>query len=449
MCVDSHRLIAGPLHGETIVDFDTNRADASQWIELGLDRYVGHRVALEFTPAKDSTLEVYVVLQSATEATRQAWDEQSNRTAEHVRDFATEAYKILGQDSQDWAADWADQRAQLRTQVTRRSRTAIAMFDGSGEDDHILIRGNSSKPGNIEPRHFLTAISGDAPLSISGGSGRHELAEAIVAETNPLTYRVIVNRIWHHLMGRGIVPTTDDFGVLGQSPTHPELLDHLATTFISDGKSIKRSIRRIVLSSAYAMSSMPNPQALATDPTNQLWHHRPPRRLEGEAIRDSLLMISGRMNQSMFGSSVPVHLTDFMDGRGRPSTSGPRDGDGRRSIYTAVRRNFLPSFMLAFDTPTPSSTMGRRNVSNVPAQALILMNDPLVVELTAEWANRVISTDRSTSDRITAMYRAAFARVPTQSEQSVASEFIGDHPDASQRWADLCMRWSTQKSSSF
>ena len=136
------------------------------------------------------------------------------------------------------------------------------------------------------------------------------------------------------------------------------------------------------------MSSHANQRAKQLDPNNLLWHHRPPRRLQGEAIRDSLLTLSGRLDTTAFGPPVPIHLTSFMNGRGRPKKSGSLDGDGRRSIYISVRRNFLSPFMLAFDTPTPFSSMGRRNVSNVPAQPLILLNDPLVVELADDWSKQ-------------------------------------------------------------
>ncbi|MGB7323379.1 MAG: PSD1 and planctomycete cytochrome C domain-containing protein [Rubripirellula sp.] len=439
-CVDSHRLVAGPLHGETIADFDTTTQGRSQWVELNLARYIGHRIELEFTPAKDAAVEVSVVMMGATDdmrKQRKQWEQHAEKVSATVAQFAKSANEVLQQDTQELIGSWADQRAQLQARVKVKSQTAMSMMDGTGEDDHVLIRGNSSKPGDVEPRHFLTAIAGDQPMEIASGSGRRELADAINAADNPLTSRVIVNRIWHHLMGRGIVPTTDDFGVLGQPPTHPELLDHLATTFDDDGKSIKRAIRRIVLSSTYAMSSEADPKAIEADPNNLNWHHRPPRRLEGESIRDALLAISGQLDPKPFGSPVPIYLTSFMDGRGRPGESGPMDGDRRRSIYIAVRRNFLPPFMLAFDTPTPFSTMGRRTVSNVPAQALILMNDPLVVELTTKWAESVMARHDSTGDRIAELYQSAFARQPTDAEQQIAAQFIGDEHDQPQRWNDL------------
>jgi Protein of unknown function (DUF1553)/Protein of unknown function (DUF1549)/Planctomycete cytochrome C len=344
---------------------------------------------------------------------------------------------------------WQLEREQLAAQIERKSRVAPAMLDGTGEDDHILIRGNSSKPGEVEPRHFLTAISGNSPMQIKRGSGRLELAEQINDPANPLTSRVIVNRIWHHLMGRGIVPTVDDFGYLGQRPTHPELLDHLATRFNADGRSIKRMIKYIVLSRTYQLSSHASPGAVETDPNNLLWHHQPPRRLEGEVIRDSLLALSGRLDRNAFGPPVPIHLTTFMDGRGRPENSGPLDGDGRRSIYIAVRRNFLSPFMLTFDTPVPFSSMGRRNVSNVPAQALILLNDPLVVDLSHKWGERALKCvpgvgTKSVTERIQWMYLSAFGRHPTTQESEAAVAFLQTQAtkqkvttEAPELWASL------------
>jgi hypothetical protein len=225
-------------------------------------------------------------------------------------------------------------------------------------------------------------------------------------------------------MGRGIVPTTDDFGVLGQRPTHPELLDYLATEFASDGQSLKRLIRRLVLTRTYRIGSRMDPRAVENDPKNLLHAYRPPSRLEGEAIRDSLLALSGSLDATLFGESVPVHLTPFMDGRGRPNQNGPLDGNGRRSIYTEVRRNFLSPFMLTFDTPNPFSTMGRRNVSNVPAQSLILMNDPFVVQQATHWSVRAMAYSTDPQTRIAWMIQSAFARPATAGEIEAAEQFL-------------------------
>jgi hypothetical protein len=286
-------------------------------------------------------------------------------------------------------------------------------------------------------------------LAIKTGSGRLELAELMTdPNVTPLISRVYVNRVWHHLFGRGIVASVDNFGVLGEAPTHPELLDYLAHQFTSPGMSAaipggkegmawstKKLIRALILTRAYQMSSAPDAKADDADPGNLLLHRMRIRRLEGEAIRDSILKVSGRLNGTMFGPSVPVNLTPFQEGRGRPA-SGPLDGDGRRSVYLAVRRNFLSSFLLAFDTPSPFSTVGRRTVSNVPAQALILMNDPFVHNQAEVWAKRVSAEKGSVEDRVRGMYVDAFARPPTPAELQACQAFLGATPDV-RRWADL------------
>ena len=300
-CVDSHRLVAGPLHQQTVVRFK----EGQRWVRLNLDRYVGHRVHLEFIPEANQQIAVRMAVQGLSKDELASFEKRIHENEIQYREYAKTAEAILNNDTQNSGtqtktdlsahnivASWKGEREQLASRIVRTSRLALSMMDGTGEDDRILIRGNSAKPGQIEPRHFLTAISGDKPLAIRKGSGRLQLAELVNDPTNPLTSRVIVNRIWHHLMGRGIVPTTDDFGFLGQRPTHPRLLDHLATRFLQEGRSIKSMIKYIVLSRTYQMSSHANQKAQELDPSNLLWHHCPPKRLQGEAIRDSLLTLS-------------------------------------------------------------------------------------------------------------------------------------------------------------
>jgi hypothetical protein len=258
---------------------------------------------------------------------------------------------------------------------------------------------------------------------------------------NTFIARVIVNRVWQHLFGRGIVASVDNFGVLGESPSHPELLDYLAEQFIHEGWSIKRLIRSLTLSSTYRMSARAESAADGADPENLLLHRMPVRRLEGEVIRDAILAVSARLNEQAYGSPVPVYLTQHQDGRGRPE-NGPLDGNGRRSIYLAVHRNFISSFLLAFDTPIPFSTVGRRTVSNVPAQALILMNDPFVHEQAAAWAQSICSKPASAEERITRMYVTAFARQPTDGELSNCRAFLAEQahsngPDQIYAWKAL------------
>jgi Protein of unknown function (DUF1553) len=232
--------------------------------------------------------------------------------------------------------------------------------------------------------------------------------------------------------------------VMGREPTHPELLDYLATRFVASGWSIKAMHRLIVTSRAYRMSSQLDPEADRLDPSNELWHRRDVRRLEAEAIRDAILSVSGRLDPTLFGPSIAPHLTSFMEGRGRPSQFGPLDGAGRRSLYLNVRRNFLNPMLLAFDLPTPASTMGRRNVSNVPAQALTLMNDPFLVEQAKTWANKIRKDPTiPASESVDRMYREAFGRPPGVDEKTAALGFLDEQskaygkPDDPRAWADL------------
>ena len=310
---------------------------------------------------------------------------------------------------------------------------ALAIADGSAEDAHVLIRGSTRNPGAVVSRRFLEVIAGPVQPAPTEGSGRLELARRMVEHGQPLLARVLVNRVWKHHFGEGIVRTPDDFGVMGRAPTHPELLDHLAARFIAGGWSIKALHRLCVLSSTYRMQSEPADPVAAhrLDPNNEALHRMSLRRLEAEAIRDALLAVSGRLDPTLYGPSVAPYLTPFMDGRGRPAASGPLDGDGRRSLYLNVRRNFLNPMFLAFDFPSPASPMGRRNVSNVPAQALTLMNDPFVVGQARLWADRLLAEDRegagrSPQDRLARLYEAALGRPPSAQETAAGVAFLAE-----------------------
>jgi hypothetical protein len=259
------------------------------------------------------------------------------------------------------------------------------------------------------------------------------------------------------------VRSPDDFGLQGQPPTHPELLDWLASEFLQTW-SIKRIHRPMVLSTAYRQSSnselgirnaeskirifgvsiprseFRNPHLL--DPQNKLLHRQNVRRLEAEAIRDAMLAVSGRLDRKLEGPSVLPHLNENQEGRGKP-TSGPLDGNGRRSIYLAVRRNFLNPMFTAFDYPTPFTTIGRRTVSNVPAQALVMLNNPFVMQQAELWAKQVLATGSTTEERVGAMYGAAFGRSPSKDELVAAVSFVTvqakEHgkPDHPRAWTDL------------
>jgi hypothetical protein len=269
----------------------------------------------------------------------------------------------------------------------------------------------------------MTALDNGRPLQNPETSGRLELAERVLSEDNPFPARVAVNRVWQQLFGRGLVASSDNFGVLGEVPSHPELLDALADEFRRDGWSVKRLIRRLMLTRAYAMSSARNQRAEEQDPLNLLLHRANVRRLESETIRDAMLSISGRLDLAQFGPPVPVFLTPFMQGRGRPGQSGPVDGGGRRSIYQAVNRNFLNPFMITFDTPQPATAVARRSRSNVPAQALIMLNSEFVHDQSAVWARRLIATTPPDSVVDTA-WQQAFGRSPEAVETESVTAWL-------------------------
>ncbi len=490
--VNSHLMVHGPLHAALLKEWKGEGTDW-HWVDQPLTDYVGHRLHVEFSPVAEGDFAVAMVVQTNDGPPRPEGGNQLVRAACEgqgvisLETLATALQQLFGDicgrisngsigagpdaSARAELADWLVRRidlfcppdsperirlaescqgfiskqSQLAARIQPDSHTAPAMFDGSGVDEFVLVRGQAKNPGAQVPRRFLEAIAGPQQPVITQGSGRLELARQIVDPANPLTARVIVNRLWYHLIGRGIVPTVDNFGVLGESPSNRELLDYLTTEFThSENWSIKKAIREIVLSRTYQMSSRPDDAAAElADPQNLLVHRMNLRRLEGEAIRDEILSVSGRMNARIGGPSVPVHLTAFMDGRGRPGRDGPLDGDGRRSIYGEVRRNFLSPMMLAFDTPIPFNSMGRRNVSNVPAQALILMNDPFVVEQAKSWAHS-LPADLGIGERITRMYLTAFSRPPTDAEIADGAAFLKDQcalygcQDADERvWADL------------
>ncbi|MCR9199870.1 MAG: PSD1 and planctomycete cytochrome C domain-containing protein [Planctomycetaceae bacterium] len=315
----------------------------------------------------------------------------------------------------------------------------IALTEGTPEDEFVFIRGNHKNRGPVAPRNILTALQNPDAAAFQG-SGRLQLTEQLFAESNPLPARVAVNRIWHHLFGRGIVESTDNFGALGKTPTHPLLLDHLATQFRKDGWSVKRMIRSLVLSRTYRMSGQRTAQADAKDPTNRLFHRAAVRRLTGEAVRDAVLKVSGRLDSTMYGAPVPVKLTRFMQGRGRPRTDGPLDGNGRRSIYIAVNRNFLSPFMLAFDVPAPVSTTGRRTVSNVPAQALIMLNNEFINQQARRWAEQLLqhTSPQKPQDVASRAWFELLGRPANDEELALLTQYLGDQPVTTEALTEVC-----------
>jgi hypothetical protein len=316
----------------------------------------------------------------------------------------------------------------VSTEKCPETLITLAPFDDNTGNTRIHIRGDHKHLGDEVPRRFLTVIAGDAQAPIGpNSSGRLELAERTVNDSNPFFARVMVNRIWQSHFGRGIVATPDNFGLTGEPPTHLELLDWLAEEFRDSGYSIKHMHRLMVLTSAYQQSSLASAEAKEEDPSNKLLSHMPIRRLEAEEVRDALLAVAGTLDEKLYGPSIPVFVSPFMDGdrRSRPA-SGPLDSAGRRSVYINIRRNFLPDSLTVWDYPAPISTIGRRNSSLVPAQALFLMNNELAAHEAQLWASRIESIS-DPQKQITQMYTEAYARPPETGELAAAQKFLAGH----------------------
>ncbi len=243
----------------------------------------------------------------------------------------------------------------------------------SAVQPHVLVRGNPGNPGVAVPRQFLEVLSGEGRKPFAKGSGRLELARAIASKDNPLTARVMVNRIWQHHFGAGLVRTPGDFGLRGDPPSHPELLDWLATTFVESGWSVKKMHRLILLSAAYRQSSDDHVQAAAIDPENVLLWRMNRSRLEFEPLRDSLLAIAGRLDPRLGGLPVDITQAPFPP---------------RRSIYGFIDRQNLPGLFRSFDLASPDTATPKRHATTVPQQALFLMNSPFVIEQARAFAAR-------------------------------------------------------------
>jgi hypothetical protein len=293
-------------------------------------------------------------------------------------------------------------------------------------DAKIFLRGNHSKPGSDVPRGVPKAIAGATPFEIREGSGRRELAGWLTDPANPLTARVLVNRVWQHHFGVGLVSTSANLGALGERPSHPELLDYLAARFIASGWSIKSLHRLIMLSQVYQQTSAADPAGLGADPENRLLWRANRRRLESEALRDSLFAVAGRLDLAPSGPP-------FTDG------STPR-----RSLYLLTSRTGAKSaeFGPLFDAPDCSGIVERRTESIVAPQALFLMNDPLVSELAGALARRIereVPGD-SVRDRISRLYELALGRLPVAEEIDVGLGFVtgGSAAAVANAWTGYC-----------
>jgi mono/diheme cytochrome c family protein len=297
---------------------------------------------------------------------------------------------------------------------------------------HVFKRGNPNLLGDEVPRQYLQVVTGAERKPFRQGSGRLELAQAIANSGNPLTARVLVNRVWGWHFGQGIVRTPSDFGLRGEPPTHPELLDYLAATFVENGWSIKRLHRLLLLSSTYCQASDTSPATVALDPDNRLLGRMNRQRLDFESLRDALLAVAGRLDPTAGGRPVELTTAPF-------ST--------RRSVYGFIDRQNLPGVFRMFDFASPDASTPRRYVTTVPQQALFLMNSPFVVEQARHFAARPELAGLSEEERLQRMYRLAYGRAAEPEEIELGQRFLaaarveeaGQKLTAWEQWAQVLL----------
>ena len=313
------------------------------------------------------------------------------------------------------------------------ARAMVLEDSPAPKDSPIFIRGEAENQGNIVARRFLEALSAPNRPAFTNGSGRLELAQAIANKKNPLTARVMVNRVWLHHFGEGIVTTPDDFGNQSAPPSHPELLDYLATRFMEEGWSLKKLHKMILLSATYQQSSHNNPAYAAKDPFNRLLWRANVRRLEFEPLRDSILYLGGKLDLTVGGHPIDLsegtHMTQkrflaILNRYGKINLpTAPR-----RTIYGYIDRADLVEVLNTFDFASPDMPMGRRYETTVPQQALFLMNSPLVIEQVRTVVNRPeFKKQQTDEDRIRYLYELFFQRLPLQEEVRHGQQFVAAH----------------------
>ena len=289
------------------------------------------------------------------------------------------------------------------------ARAMVLLDNAKPNQPRVFKRGNPGTPGDEVPRQFLQVIAGEKRQPFQKGSGRLEMAQAIVSTNNPLTARVLVNRVWRYHFGQGLVRTPSDFGLRSDPPTHPELLDFLATRFMADGWSVKKLHRLMMLSSVYQQADVDNAAAAKLDPGNDLLWRMNRRRLEFESLRDTLLAVSGKIDFTAGGPSTELTTEPFT---------------ARRTVYGYIERQNLPGLFRTFDFASPDATSPQRFTTTVPQQALFLMNSPFVVQLVKSFLERLDVKTLSEDQRITRLYQLAYQRAPEPDELQLAKQFL-------------------------
>ena len=334
----------------------------------------------------------------------------------------------------------------LQKDIPDRPEAMSVADDTAPEDAKIHIRGSIRNLGATVPRGFIqAALHGNAPPVPADASGRLQLAQWITSRENPLTARIMVNRVWHWLLGAGIVRTTDNFGSTGEAPSHPELLDHLAIKFIEDGWSLKHLVKQIVMSRTYRMASTSEASAAqhAQDPDNRLLSHMNRKRLDAECLRDAMLTAAGTLDRSFGGPGVSeVKAVDANDQKIQNIEYGYQFLDTRRSLYTAAFRNVRHPLFEVFDFADINQPIAQRTTSTVATQALFLMNSPKVIEQARSAADLVLKSSPETDKRINAAFENSLQRPPSAKEQSQVRDFLESSLSGNATADDLRDLWA-------
>jgi hypothetical protein len=349
---------------------------------------------------------------------------ERSRKAAHDAEVAAKKEAIKGEKDEDALKRLKDELAALE-KAAPTLPSAMGATEGTVADVAIHVRGSHLTLGAVVPRRVPESLSGpDAPSFSAAASGRLELARWLVSPGHPLTARVLVNRVWRWHFGRGLVGTPDNFGALGEPPSHPELLDWLARRFEEGGWSLKSLHRRIVLSSTYRMGSAFDAEAARIDPENRLRWRADVRRLEAEAIRDALLAVAGRLDRTMGGSLLTVaNRGYFFDHTSRDATGYDSP---RRSIYLPVVRNHLYDLFALFDATDASVPSGDRATTTVAPQALLMLNSDLVLDAARALAADLLRDDGAgDAERLATLYERAYGRPPTDAETRRAGAALG------------------------
>ena len=343
--------------------------------------------------------------------------------------------------------DRLDQQVRQIEKQIKPAITVMAVQEGKIEDAAVLIRGNANKPGKQIARGFLSVVESPSQTNVPADtSGRLQLAKWMTHPDHPLTSRVMVNRLWRWHFGKGIVSTTENFGLKGALPTHPELLDYLAHRLVENDWSIKSMHRAILLSDTWQMAAAgldARRRAESIDPDNQRYWQFPARRLEAEAIRDSLLAVSQRLDPQIGGAPTKLQTINLS-----PEVLEQQqryyDTSNRRTVYLPILRTNVYDFLTLLDFANPDLPTGNRVTTTVPTQAMLMMNSPLVKDVAERVAGRVLKADRSDARRVHQLYLTLLSRAPKPSEVAIALDFLRSYqaeletPDAQAAWTALC-----------